>query len=274
MRRLTSFLLAGLLFASAGSAMVATAQTPDSEGGAGLVGTTWELISIEAEAGAPITIEDSTRYTISFIEEGQIAFGADGNVGGATYTLDGDTITVTPGPMTLVYCGDESNSDQFVLSLGWAATITIDEIGQMILNPGDDAPEGAGVLVMQQSLLGTIWQWTVFQSSDESEIMPEDPSRFTVEFIDEKTVAIGADCNRGRGVYTRNGSEISIDIQLLTRAYCGDDSLHDQFLQFLDEAVSLVFVDGGLHFSFPMDAGIMSFEPVPYGAAGDSDSEG
>ncbi len=267
MRRLTSLLLAAVLFASVGSAMFVSAQTPEAEGNTGLVGTTWELISIEAEAGSPILIEDSTRYTLNFIEEGRIAFGADCNVGGATYTLEGDAITVTPGPMTLAYCGDESNSDQFVLSLNSATSITIDEIGQLILTPGDDAAEGAGTLTLQRSLLGTVWQWTVFQSSDESEIAPEDPSRFTIEFIDEDTVAIGADCNRGRGVYTRNGSEIDIEIQLLTRAFCGEDSLHDQYLQFLDEAISLVFVDGGLHLSFPMDAGIMTFEPVPYGEA-------
>lgn len=265
MRRLTSLLLAALLFASMGSALTVSAHDGVHE--EDLLGTTWELISIEAEAGAPIAIEDSSRYTIHFIEEGRIAFGADCNVGGATYTLDGDTITVTPGPMTLAYCGDESNSDQFVLSLNSATSIAIDEIGQLILTPGDDAAEGAGVLTLQQSLIGTIWQWTVFQSSDETEIAPEDPSRFTIEFVDEDTVVIGADCNRGRGVYTRNGSEIDIEIQLLTRAFCGEDSLHDQYLQFLDEAVSLVFVDGGLHLSLPMDAGIMTFEPVPYGEA-------
>jgi len=265
MRRLTSLLLAALLFASMGSALTVSAHDGVHEDD--LVGTTWELISIEAEAGAPITIEDSTRYTIYFIEEGRMVIGADCNTAMASYTLTDDGITVEPGPMTLAYCGDESNSDQFVLSVGAAATIAIDEIGQLVLTPGEGAAEGAGVLTLQQSLIGTIWQWTVFQSSDDSEIAPEDPSRFTIEFVDEDTVVIGADCNRGRGVYTRNGSEIDIEIQLLTRAFCGEDSLHDQYLQFLDEAVSLVFVDGGLHLSFPMDAGIMTFEPVPYGEA-------
>jgi heat shock protein HslJ len=267
MRRLGSFLLAAFLFATAGTSMIASAQTPEAASDS-LVGTTWELMSMEVEAGSSVAIENSGSYTVYFIEEGQIVVTADCNTMLGTYTIDGDMITITGGPMTLAYCGDESHSDAFVLSLTSAAMISTNEIGELILTPGEGADEGAGTLTFQRSLLGTIWRWTVFQSSDDSEITPEDPSRFTIEFIDEDTVAIGADCNRGRGIYTRNGSEIDIDIQLLTRAYCGDDSLHDQYIQFLDEAVSVVFVDGGMHLSMPMDAGIMSFSPVAYGPAG------
>jgi heat shock protein HslJ len=270
---LKSILMAGLLFVTAGAATIAGAQTPEASAGDAFTGTTWELVSIEVEAGTAMQIANPGDYTLQFIEAGSIVMGADCNTALAMYELDGESITVMPGPMTLALCEEGSHSDLMVASVTAATSITVNDNGQLVLAPGEDAAEGVGTLTFQRSLVGTIWQWTVFQSSDESEIVPEDPSRFTIEFIDDHTVAIGVDCNRGRGVYTRNGSEIDIDIQMLTRAYCGEDSLHDQYLEFLSQAVSLVFADGGLHFSFPMDAGVMSFEPVPYGPA-DMEDEG
>lgn len=265
MHRLKSMLLAALLFVTAGAATIAGAQTPEPAMGDAYTGTTWELVGIEVEAGASMIIPNPGDYTLQFVEAGSVVMDADCNTAFALYELDGESITVTPGPMTLALCDEGSHSDLFVASVIAATSITMNDNGQLILTPGDDATEEVGTLTFQRSLVGTIWQWTVFQGSDESKIVPEDPGRFTIEFIDDHTVAIGVDCNRGRGVYSRNGSEIDIDIQMLTRAYCGEESLHDQYLEFLDQVVSLVFADGGLHFSFPMDAGVMSFEPIPYG---------
>jgi heat shock protein HslJ len=272
MLRLRTLLFAALVFVTAGSATIASAQTPEAPEGDAFTGTTWELVSIEVEAGTAMEIANPGDYTLQFIEAGSIVMNADCNTALSMYELDGESITVFPGPMTLALCPEGSQSDLMVASVVAATSITTDEIGRLILTPAEGA-EGVGTLTFQRSLVGTVWQWTVFQSSDESEIVPEDPTRFTIEFIDDHTVAVGVDCNRGRGVYTRNGSEIDIDIQMLTRAYCGEDSLHDQYLEFLDQAVSVVFVDGGLHLSFPMDAGIMSFEPVPYGPF-DTEDEG
>jgi heat shock protein HslJ len=273
MHRLRSILFAALVFVTAGSATIAGAQTPEAVEGDAFTGTNWELVSIEVEAGSAIEIGNPGDYTLQFIEAGSMVMGADCNTALAQYQLDGESITVTPGPMTLALCPEGSQSDLFVASVAAATSITMNDNGHLILAPGEGAADGVGTLTFQRSLIGTYWQWTVFQSSDESEIVPEDPSRYTIEFIDDHTVAIGVDCNRGRGVYTRNGSEITIDIQMLTRAYCGEDSLHDQYLEFLDQAVSFVFADGGLHLSFPMDAGVMSFEPIAYGPA-ETDDEG
>ena len=269
MRRVGSLFLAVMLLVGVGSPFLASAQTPDASAEAGLAGTTWELVSIESEAGAPVMIDIPGNYTLSFMDDGQLIIGADCNTALSSYTQDGDAITILPGPTTLMYCGDESHSNAFLISAEAATSVTTDESGNLVLTPASDAGEGAGVLVLQRSLQGTVWQWDLFQSSDESEIAPEDPTRFTVEFIDSETVVIGADCNRGRGVYSRNGSEIDIEILLLTRAYCGDESLDTQFISMLDEATSFVFQDGGLHLALPMDAGIMSFSPMPYDNAED-----
>ena len=183
------------------------------------------------------------------------------------YTIDGDAITVIVGPMTMAFCGDGSFSDQFVLSVGAAETITSTESGELVLTPGEDAADDAATLILRQSLIGTVWTWTGFQSSDESEIVPEDSTRYTIEFLKDGTVALGVDCNRGRGVYTRDGSSLTIEVQILTRVFCGDESLHDEYLRLLGDVVSLTFADGGLHLALTMDAGIMSFEPMPYAPA-------
>ncbi len=270
MRRTISWVLAAFLFAGAGSTLAMAAQTPGADDGDALAGTTWELTTLTGEDGTAVAIDQPANYTLSFMEAGELVIGADCNTALATYTIDGDSVSIDVGPMTLVYCGDESHSDAFVFGVGQSATYSLDDMCGLVLAAG----EGSGSLELQRSLFGAVWQWDIFQSSDDSEIVPDDPTRFTIEFIDHETFAIGADCNRGRGTYTRNGSEIDLQVLLLTRAFCGDDSLDTQYLTFLDEVVSLVFRDGGLHLALPMDGGIMSFSPMPYGDASDQDTDG
>jgi len=265
MNKLRSLLLIAALFAFAGGSMLTSAQTPEAALGSVTYGV-WELVSYDAGDGA-VEVPNSSDFTVTFGTEGDVVIGADCNTALGEYTINGEAITVTIGPMSMAFCGDESFSDQFVLSVGAASTITSTESGDLVLTPGQGAAEGAATLTLRQSLIGTVWTWTVFQSSDESEIVPDDPTRYTIEFLKDGTVALGVDCNRGRGVYTRDGSSLTIEVQILTRAMCGEDSLHDEYLRLLGDVVSLTFADGSLHLALMMDAGIMSFEPMQYAPA-------
>ncbi len=74
-------------------------------GGEGLVGPLWQLTLITKTDGN-ITINDPTRFTISFNADGTANLQADCNVGGANYTTgDGNTLSITPTVSTMAFCG-------------------------------------------------------------------------------------------------------------------------------------------------------------------------
>ena len=101
-------------FASAGTLKLAPADMAGGEqpgkgqvvtGDTALVGPVWQLTLITKTDGN-ITINDPTRFTISFNADGTANLQADCNVGGATYTTgDGNMLSITPTVSTMAFCG-------------------------------------------------------------------------------------------------------------------------------------------------------------------------
>lgn len=93
-----------------------TGQTPSKGevttppiGTPGLVGPTWQLTLVAKKDGQNIPVNDPTRYAITFNADGTANIKADCNSIIAAYVIGaGNTMTVTPGPSTLVYCGPSS----------------------------------------------------------------------------------------------------------------------------------------------------------------------
>lgn len=81
-----------------------------------LTGTVWQWVSLTTPLDET-AVADPTRYTITFNADGIAAIKADCNAVVASYTVDGSSLTITPGPSTLVACPEDSIADQFVASL-------------------------------------------------------------------------------------------------------------------------------------------------------------
>lgn len=247
--------LAALALASSAPAMLAKEATPTVT--PDLTSWVWELIEFQTGPNASTKPDDPTRYTVSFHDDGTVTIVADCNTALGTYTVDGDKIDIEVGPMTLVMCSEDSLSNQWVNDIDQAVSFSINDNGQLSLN----LPADAGFVRLAPSLVGVVWEWTGFQSMDDTTITPDDPSHYTIEFLADGTIAIGADCNRGRGTYVRDGSSIDMTVMALTRAMCPPESLSDDFIGYVNDASSLVFADGQLHLALPMDSGILSFAP-------------
>jgi len=69
-----------------------------------------------------------------------------------------------------------------------------------------------------ESLSGLVWQWQEFQSSDDTVVKPENPEAYTLEFLADGTLAVGADCNRATGTYTVDGSLLILEVTAMTMA--------------------------------------------------------
>ncbi len=123
---------AGMRFAlAAGAAVVAlasslvtgcgTAAPPDP-----LTGTSWRLLSIESMAPAEqpsTTIDDPSRYTVTFGDNARAAFQVDCNRGNASWELsaaapDSGSLTFGPIALTKMMCPQPSADSQVAAALG------------------------------------------------------------------------------------------------------------------------------------------------------------
>ena len=85
-----------------------------------LQGVTWQWVSLTTPETETI-VNDPGRYTIRFNADGTAGIKADCNTVLATYSTDESSITIVPGPTTLVACPEDSLDQQFVSSLSNAA---------------------------------------------------------------------------------------------------------------------------------------------------------
>ncbi len=114
------------------------------------------------------------------------------------------------------------------------------------------------------SLVGTSLRLVKFEGGDGKVMRPPDPASFTLEFLQRNALSVRLDCNRGRGTWKATPpSGIELKPRILTRAFCGKESMHDQILKHLPLVPSYVLKDGHLFLSLMADGGIYEYEPMP-----------
>lgn len=125
----------------------------------------------------------------------------------------------------------------------------------------EDAPEAPG-------LGGTAWQLVRIEAGDGEVLQPDDPSKYTLTFNADGSVAARVDCNRGRGSWkSPTPGSIEFSQLALTRAMCPPESLHDRVVRDWPHIRTYVVRDGHLFLALMADGGTYEFEPLP-GAAG------
>ena len=95
----------------------------------GLTGKVWHLTAITEKVPAfqgVVPDAQQANYTIEFKSSGTFDAKADcNNLSGSYTTTSSGGLTIVPGPMTLAICPPGSMSDQYVTSLGKAASYAI-----------------------------------------------------------------------------------------------------------------------------------------------------
>jgi para-nitrobenzyl esterase len=121
----------------------------------------------------------------------------------------------------------------------------------------------SGALAQTPGLGGTSWRLVQFQGSNDKTIKPDDPTKYTIEFNTDGTLAARIDCNRGRGTWKSPGTnQLELGPMALTRAMCPPNSMHDQIVKHWNVVRSYVIKDGHLLLSLMADGGIYEFEPA------------
>jgi heat shock protein HslJ len=93
----------------------------------------WQWTGLDGEGpGSQLQVPDPENYNIVFLEDGIYYFRADCNTGSGDYTMEGSSLTLGPGMMTLVACGEESLDSEYLASLANVTSASIED-GQLIL---------------------------------------------------------------------------------------------------------------------------------------------
>jgi heat shock protein HslJ len=97
----------------------------------------WQAYQDTAELN-DFTVPDADDYKILFNADGTANIQADCNVVGGSYTLDGASLSISLGPSTMAFCGEES-LDQFYLASLEAVASYVNNEGELFLNLMADA---------------------------------------------------------------------------------------------------------------------------------------
>jgi heat shock protein HslJ len=94
---------------------------------ADVIGDTWNLVSLQETGSAPVVVTDSSRYRVTFGNDGRLSVSSDCNSCQGTYTLTGSTLTVGPLACTRAFCGEASLDTKFTNILQQAQTISVED---------------------------------------------------------------------------------------------------------------------------------------------------
>ena len=91
----------------------------------------WRLQTFELVDSTQIKIEDPTKFTATFGDDGGLGARADCNVCNGSYELTGNAMDVGLMACTLAYCGEASHHDRYLGALSSAHTF--DTAGDRLL---------------------------------------------------------------------------------------------------------------------------------------------
>jgi heat shock protein HslJ len=103
--------------------------------------------------------------------------------------------------------------------------------------------------------------WIEFLENNDTTTAPDMPGNYTLEFLPDGGLNVQADCNSANGTYTVNGNQLDMEILTTTLAACPPESLSDEFLQLLNDAVAYIRQADFLYIDIMFDTGTMKFFP-------------
>ena len=114
MKKISAFLFVALVIFF-GYQLIRSQNNKDSPSGPSLTSNTWEWVALNA-AGKNLEAQRPT-YTMEFLNDGTVNLKVDCNSASGTYLAEGSNLTIEIGPMTLAYCGEDSQDTLFLNSL-------------------------------------------------------------------------------------------------------------------------------------------------------------
>jgi heat shock protein HslJ len=130
--------------------------------------------------------------------------------------------------------------------------------------PSSEPPSvGAQKSSGPNELAGTSWKLVKLQTGDETTLVPDDPSKYTITFGSNGRVNARVDCNRGSSTWKAGpGNELKFGSWDRTSAKCPVGSLHDKIVHEGANPRSYSIKDGHLFLSGMAAGGFYELEPL------------
>ncbi|HIK45643.1 MAG TPA: META domain-containing protein [Leptolyngbyaceae cyanobacterium M65_K2018_010] len=224
-----------------------------------LTGQVWQLRTIKFNNDTELVADPPTNYTVEFFEDGKVAVRADCNRGMSTFTTDSDRrLTINPIATTLAACPPGSMGEDFVAALNNSALYFFQN-GDLFIDLKFDSGTMQLFAAPAPDLVGPVWKLQQIQYNDGKLLTANPPENYTVQFMGDGSVAVQADCNRGRGTFTTTDNRLAVSGLATTRAACPPGSISNEFVAALGDSNSYFFRDGELFIEIKYDSGSMRF---------------
>lgn len=234
----------------------------DLDDEAALVGTVWELQQIQFNDDTLLVADPPSNYTLEFSEAGEVFVQADCNRAAGAFTLEDGMITITLGPTTLAACPEGSIDTEFIRSLN-NANILFFQGDDLFIDLAYDSGTMQFSPAPDTALTGRVWELQEIQFNDDSQVVPNMPSNYTVEFMADGTMQVQADCNRGRGSFTTDpDGRLTVTPIATTMMACPEGSVGGEFVEALNNSAIYFFQDGQLFIDLTFGSGTMRLAEV------------
>jgi heat shock protein HslJ/LysM repeat protein len=195
-----------------------------------LEGTSWILTALNGAAPLP-----DTTVTASFEADGNLS-GSDGcNRYGASYEVDGDKISITPGMTTMMACPDPimQQAGEYMVALASATSYQIQGDTLELLDAGGNAV--ATFTAQPTSLPGTSWTVIGYNNGKGGVVSVIIGTELTAVFGEDGTLSGSAGCNNYTASYEADDDgNVSIGPAATTRMMCSEpEGIMEQESQYL-----------------------------------------
>ncbi len=198
-------------------------------------GTFYDLIAVLNRDGEPehiaiIALGDRSEIQSLAVDSGQITVRM-----------------ITHGPDDPMCCPTQEVEQIYALQGN-----ELTQIASQILSSG--AADDSGITSIT-------WQWAeLVETAPTAQSVVPNPENYTLLFQPDGSLSINADCNGVGGSYTLEGDSLTIELGPSTMAFCGEQSLDQQYLELLGSVDSYTVQDGRLVLNLQDGAGRMTLD--------------
>jgi heat shock protein HslJ len=235
-------------------------STPPVTESAGIEGVQWYLTEV---AGSPVSLmanDKQPHIMLNPAKKQATGFSGCNNFFGS-YELNGSLLKFGPLGATSMACPDLETGLETEVFKALDQTRTWEIRGGELLFLDDGKILARFTKENVQRLSGPVWQWVRTLYNDDRKFEPADPKNYTVQFQEDGTLSIKADCNQKGGAFSVFPAErtVSIEITHSTMAFCPEGSLEDEFVKGLGAAAIYFIKEGDLSIDLKYDSGTMRF---------------
>jgi len=220
----------------------------------------WHLNEVDGSPVSPMADTRQPHILLDPVKNQVRGFGGC-NTFFSSYEREGSSLTFGPVGATRMACPNVAMELETSVFDALESSRTWKKENDSILLIGEDGVLARFSQEKHMAVVGPVWQWTQTLYNDDRKATPDNPENYTVQFLEDGTISVKADCNQKGGTYSISAVEkkISIEISHSTMVACPEVSLEGEFVKGLAASELFFIRNGDLYMDLKYDTGTMRF---------------